>query len=131
MIKNADQLCARGPRQDRQRPGGPGARSKKLKPDEAQGGTFTVTNPGVFGSLFGTPVINQPQVAILGVGAIEKRPIVVEDEDGNDAIVIKTMSYFGISYDHRLVDGADADRFMIDVKKVLEEDSWTELEAYV
>jgi pyruvate dehydrogenase E2 component (dihydrolipoamide acetyltransferase) len=107
------------------------ARTKKLKPEEAQGGTFTVTNPGVFGSLFGTPVINQPQVGILGVGAIEKRPIVVEDEDGNDSIVIKTMCYFSISYDHRLVDGADADRFMIDLKKVLEEDTWTELEAYV
>jgi pyruvate dehydrogenase E2 component (dihydrolipoamide acetyltransferase) len=107
------------------------ARTKKLKPEETQGGTFTVTNPGVFGSLFGTPVINQPQVAILGIGAIEKRPIVVEDADGNDSIVIKTMSYFSISYDHRLVDGADADRFMIDLKKVLEEDTWTELEAYV
>jgi 2-oxoglutarate dehydrogenase E2 component (dihydrolipoamide succinyltransferase) len=107
------------------------ARSKKLKPDETQGGTFTITNPGVFGSLFGTPVINQPQVAILGVGAIEKRPIVVEDEDGNDSIVIKTMSYFAITYDHRLVDGADADRFMIDVKKVLEQDTWTELDAYL
>jgi 2-oxoglutarate dehydrogenase E2 component (dihydrolipoamide succinyltransferase) len=107
------------------------ARTKKLKPEETQGGTFTVTNPGVFGSLFGTPVINQPQVGILGVGAIEKRPIVVEDEDGNDSIVIKTMCYFSISYDHRLVDGADADRFMIDLKKVLEQDSWTELEAYV
>ncbi len=76
-------------------------------------------------------MINQPQVGILGIGAIEKRPIVVEDADGNDAIVIKTMSYFSISYDHRLVDGADADRFMIDLKKVLEEDTWTELEAYV
>ena len=106
------------------------ARSKKLKPEETQGGTFTITNPGVFGSLFGTPVINQPQVAILGVGTIEKRPIVVTDEDGNDAIVIKTMTYLAITYDHRLVDGADADRFMNDVKKVLEEDTWTELEAY-
>jgi 2-oxoglutarate dehydrogenase E2 component (dihydrolipoamide succinyltransferase) len=130
VIKKADQLSLVGLAKtandlaDR-------ARSKKLKPEEAQGGTFTVTNPGVFGSLFGTPVINQPQVAILGVGAIEKRPIVVEDEDGNDSIVIKTMSYFSISYDHRLVDGADADRFMIDLKKVLEEDTWTELEAYV
>jgi 2-oxoglutarate dehydrogenase E2 component (dihydrolipoamide succinyltransferase) len=130
VIKKADQLSLVGLAKtandlaDR-------ARGKKLKPEEAQGGTFTVTNPGVFGSLFGTPVINQPQVAILGVGAIEKRPIVVEDEDGNDAIVIKTMSYFSISYDHRLVDGADADRFMIDLKKVLEEDTWTELEAYV
>jgi pyruvate dehydrogenase E2 component (dihydrolipoamide acetyltransferase) len=130
VIRNADQLSLVGLAKaandlaDR-------ARSKKLKPEETQGGTFTITNPGVFGSLFGTPVINQPQVAILGIGTIEKRPIVVEDEDGNDSIVIKTMSYFGISYDHRLVDGADADRFMIDVKKVLEEDTWTELEAYV
>jgi pyruvate/2-oxoglutarate dehydrogenase complex dihydrolipoamide acyltransferase (E2) component len=130
VIKKADQLSLVGLAKaandlaDR-------ARGKKLRPDETQGGTFTVTNPGVFGSLFGTPVINQPQVAILGVGAIEKRPIVVEDEDGNDSIVIKTMCYFSISYDHRLVDGADADRFMIDLKKVLEQDSWTELEAYV
>jgi pyruvate dehydrogenase E2 component (dihydrolipoamide acetyltransferase) len=130
VIKKADQLSLVGLAKtandlaDR-------ARSKKLKPEEAQGGTFTVTNPGVFGSLFGTPVINQPQVAILGIGAIEKRPIVIEDADGNDAIVIKTMSYFSISYDHRLVDGADADRFMIDIKKVLEEDTWTELEAYI
>jgi 2-oxoglutarate dehydrogenase E2 component (dihydrolipoamide succinyltransferase) len=107
------------------------ARTKKLKPEEAQGGTFTITNPGVFGSLFGTPIINQPQVAILGVGAVEKRPVVVEDADGNDTLAIKTMCYFGITYDHRLVDGADADRFMVEVKKVLETDSWTELDAYV
>jgi 2-oxoglutarate dehydrogenase E2 component (dihydrolipoamide succinyltransferase) len=106
------------------------ARNKKLKPDEAQGGTFTITNPGGFGSLFGTPVINQPQVAILGVGVIEKRPVVVEDADGNDTIAIKTMCYFGISYDHRLVDGADADRFMLELKRTLEEDTWTELDAY-
>jgi 2-oxoglutarate dehydrogenase E2 component (dihydrolipoamide succinyltransferase) len=106
------------------------ARNKKLGPDELRGGTFTVTNPGVFGSLIGTPVINQPQVAILGVGTIEKRPIVASDEDGNDVIAIKTMCYLSISYDHRVVDGADADRFMIDVKKVLEEDTWSELESY-
>ncbi len=106
------------------------ARNKKLKPEEVQGGTFTITNPGVFGSLFGTPIINQPQVAILGVGAIEKRPVVVEDQDGNDTLAIKTMCYFGITYDHRLVDGADADRFMNDVKKTLETDTWTELEPY-
>jgi 2-oxoglutarate dehydrogenase E2 component (dihydrolipoamide succinyltransferase) len=106
------------------------ARTKKLKPEEAQGGTFTITNPGVFGSLFGTPIINQPQVAILGVGAIEKRPVVVEDEDGNDSLAIKTMCYFGITYDHRLVDGADADRFMNELKKTLETDTWTELDAY-
>ncbi|MBW8878871.1 MAG: 2-oxoglutarate dehydrogenase, E2 component, dihydrolipoamide succinyltransferase [Acidobacteria bacterium] len=130
VLRNADQLSLVGLAKtandlaDR-------ARSKKLKPEETQGGTFTITNPGVFGSLFGTPIINQPQVAILGVGTIEKRPIVVEDEDGNDSIVIKTMSYLAITYDHRLVDGADADRFMIDVKKVIEQDTWTELEAYV
>jgi 2-oxoglutarate dehydrogenase E2 component (dihydrolipoamide succinyltransferase) len=106
------------------------ARTKKLKPDEAQGGTFTITNPGVFGSLFGTPIINQPQVAILGVGAIEKRPMVVTDEDGCDTIAIRVMSYFGITYDHRLVDGADADHFMNDVKKTLESDAWPELEPY-
>jgi pyruvate dehydrogenase E2 component (dihydrolipoamide acetyltransferase) len=107
------------------------ARSKKLKPEEVQGGTFTITNPGVFGSLFGTPIINQPQVAILGVGAIEKRPVVVEDADGNDSLSIRTRCYFGITYDHRLVDGADADRFMVDLKKTLETDTWTELEPYV
>jgi len=130
VIKHADQLSLVGLAKaandlaDR-------ARSKKLKPDEAQGGTFTITNPGVFGSLFGTPVINQPQVGILGVGAVEKRPVVSTDEDGNDAIVIKTMCYFAITYDHRLVDGADADRFMIEVKKTLETDPWTELDAYM
>ncbi|HEX2165107.1 MAG TPA: dihydrolipoamide acetyltransferase family protein, partial [Thermoanaerobaculia bacterium] len=129
VIKDADQLSITGLTKaandlaDR-------ARGKKLGPDELRGGTFTVTNPGVFGSLFGTPVINQPQVAILGVGTIEKRPIVASDEDGNDTIAIKTMCYLSISYDHRVVDGADADRFMIDVKKVIEEDTWSELESY-
>ena len=106
------------------------ARSKKLGPDELKGGTFTITNPGVFGSLFGTPIINQPQVAILGIGAIEKRPVVQSDADGCDTIAIRTMSYFGITYDHRLVDGADADHFMNTVKKVLESHVWPELEPY-
>ncbi len=106
------------------------ARRKKLSPDEVKGGTFTITNPGVFGSLFGTPVINQPQVAILGVGAIEKRPMVMTDADGCDTIAIRTMSYFGITYDHRLVDGADADHFMNAVKKSLESGHWPELEPY-
>ena len=92
------------------------ARAKKLKVDEVQGGTFTITNPGVFGSLFGTPIINQPQVAILGIGTIEKRPV-VRDE----AIAIRTMAYFCLSFDHRLVDGADADRFMAQLKKGLQE----------
>jgi 2-oxoglutarate dehydrogenase E2 component (dihydrolipoamide succinyltransferase) len=92
------------------------ARSKRLKVEEVQGGTFTITNPGVFGSLFGTPIINQPQVAILGIGTIEKRPVVRDD-----AIAIRTMSYFALSFDHRVVDGSDADRFMAHVKKGLEE----------
>jgi pyruvate dehydrogenase E2 component (dihydrolipoamide acetyltransferase) len=96
------------------------ARTKRLKPEEIQGGTFTVTNPGVFGSLFGTPIIPQPQVAILGVGTIEKRPVVVEDERGNDALGIRTCGYLALSFDHRLIDGADADKFMASVKKTLE-----------
>jgi 2-oxoglutarate dehydrogenase E2 component (dihydrolipoamide succinyltransferase) len=106
------------------------ARGKKLRPEEVQGGTFTVTNPGVFGSLFGTPVINQPQVAILGIGAIEKRPVVTVDDYGNDALAIKTMAYFSITYDHRLVDGADADHFMNDLRRNLAEDSWSELDPF-
>jgi 2-oxoglutarate dehydrogenase E2 component (dihydrolipoamide succinyltransferase) len=92
------------------------ARGKKLKVDEIQGGTFTITNPGVFGSLFGTPIINQPQVAILGVGTIEKRPVVRDD-----AIAIRPMAYFALTFDHRIVDGADADRFMGHVKAGLQE----------
>jgi 2-oxoglutarate dehydrogenase E2 component (dihydrolipoamide succinyltransferase) len=96
------------------------ARTKRLKPEEIQGGTFTVTNPGVFGSLFGTPIIPQPQVAILGVGTIEKRPVVVTDARGNDALGIRTVGYLALSFDHRLIDGADADRFMTSVKKTLE-----------
>jgi len=105
------------------------ARAKKLSPDELKGGTFTITNPGVFGSLFGTPIINQPQVAILGIGAVEKRVVVETDADGNDHMVIKPMAYFGITYDHRLVDGADADHFMNAVKKALL-GPWPELEPY-
>jgi 2-oxoglutarate dehydrogenase E2 component (dihydrolipoamide succinyltransferase) len=92
------------------------ARNKKLKVDEVQGGTFTVTNPGVFGSLFGTPIINQPQVAILGIGTIEKRAVVRDD-----AIAIRPMAYFALTFDHRTVDGADADRFMAHIKKGLQE----------
>jgi pyruvate dehydrogenase E2 component (dihydrolipoamide acetyltransferase) len=92
------------------------ARARKLKVEEVQGGTFTVTNPGVFGSLFGTPIINQPQVAILDVGTIEKRPVVRDD-----AIAIRTMCYLALTFDHRIVDGADADRFMAHVKRTLQE----------
>ena len=97
------------------------ARAKKLSPDEIQRGTFTITNPGVFGSYAGAPIINQPQVAILGVGAIEKRPKVVTLPDGTDTIAIRTMGMVSMSYDHRVVDGADADRFLADVKRALED----------
>jgi 2-oxoglutarate dehydrogenase E2 component (dihydrolipoamide succinyltransferase) len=96
------------------------ARAKKLNPDEVQGGTFTITNPGVFGSLMGTPIISQPQVAILGVGAIEKRPKVITGPDGEDTIAIRTCAYFSISFDHRIIDGAVADQFLAHVKKSIE-----------
>lgn len=96
------------------------ARSKKLKPDEVQGGTFTITNPGIFGAKFGMPIINQPQVAIMGIGGITKKPVVVTDRDGNDSIAIRSMMHMSIGYDHRVIDGAVADQFMMDVKKYLE-----------
>jgi len=95
------------------------ARSKRLSVDDVQGGTFTITNPGSFGGLFGLPIIHQPQVAILGVGAIEKRPVVRDD-----AIAIRHMVYLSVSYDHRVIDGAVAERFMGKIKKILE--SWDE-----
>jgi len=88
------------------------ARTKKLSPEEVQEGTFTITNPGVFGSLMGTPIINQPQVAILGVGAIEKRTKVLPGTDGEDTIAIRTCAYFSLSFDHRVIDGADGIRFL-------------------
>ena len=97
------------------------ARTKQLKPDEVGGGTFTITNPGVFGGLFGTPIINQPQVAILGVGAIEKRPRVLTTPDGDDYIGIRYMAFFALSFDHRIIDGADAERFLAFVKEQLED----------
>jgi pyruvate dehydrogenase E2 component (dihydrolipoamide acetyltransferase) len=96
------------------------ARNKKLSPDEVQRGTFTITNPGVFGSYAGLPVINQPQVAILCLGAIEKRPAVVTLPDGTDTIAPRLKGMLSMSFDHRVVDGADADRFLRDVKTVLE-----------
>ena len=92
------------------------ARSKQLKPDEVHGGTFTITNPGQFGAQFGMPIINQPQVAILGVGTIERRPVVIDD-----AIAIRTMAYLTLGYDHRLIDGAVADQFMSDVRTHIEQ----------
>jgi 2-oxoglutarate dehydrogenase E2 component (dihydrolipoamide succinyltransferase) len=85
-----------------------------------QDATFTITNPGVFGSLAGTPIIPLGTSAILGVGAIEKRPRVVPGPDGEDAIAVRTCAYFSISFDHRIVDGADADKFMADLKRTLE-----------
>jgi len=100
------------------------ARTKKLKPDEVQGGTFTITNPGIFGAEFGLPIINQPQVAILGVGGIKKKPMVVTDRDGNDSIAIRSMMHMSIGYDHRVIDGAVADQFMAELKKFLE--NWNE-----
>jgi 2-oxoglutarate dehydrogenase E2 component (dihydrolipoamide succinyltransferase) len=97
------------------------ARSKKLNPDEVQGGTFTITNPGVFGAVYGLPLINQPQVAILGVGGIEKRPVVIDD-----AIAIRPTCHLSLGYDHRLIDGADAGRFLSFIKERLEkfEEGW-------
>lgn len=96
------------------------ARTKKLMPDEVQGGTFTITNPGVFGGLFGTPIINQPQVAILCVGTIEKRAKVLTSPDGDDYIAIRQMAYFALTYDHRIVDGADGEKFLSFLKEYLE-----------
>ena len=103
------------------------ARTKRLKPEEVQGATFTITNPGVFGSLAGTPIIPAGTSAILGLGAIEKRPKVVTGADGEDVIAIRTCAYFFLSFDHRIVDGADADKFMATVKKGLESYPETDL----
>ena len=96
------------------------ARTKKLSPDDVQRGTFTITNPGVFGSVIGTPIINQPQAAILCVGTIEKQPAVIT-VDGTDTLAVRTKGMLSLAFDHRIVDGADADRFMADVKRSLQE----------
>ena len=96
------------------------ARSKKLGPADAQDATFTITNSGVFGSLIGTPIIPVGTTSILGIGAIEKRPKVQTDADGGDTIAIRTCAYVFLSFDHRVVDGADADRFMAEFKRTLE-----------
>jgi 2-oxoglutarate dehydrogenase E2 component (dihydrolipoamide succinyltransferase) len=100
------------------------ARSKKLKPDEASGSTFTITNPGIFGEQFGTPVINQPETAILGVGGLFKEPTVLTDTDGNDTIAIRSIVRLTMGFDHRIIDGAEAGRFMAELKKYLE--NWNE-----
>jgi pyruvate dehydrogenase E2 component (dihydrolipoamide acetyltransferase) len=123
VLKNADELNILGAARaindlgDR-------ARQKKLSPDDVQGGTFTITNPGVFGGLFGLPIINQPQVAILGVGGIKKRPVVVETKEG-DFIAIRSMCYLSLGFDHRLIDGAVADQFMARVKQIIEAGQFT------
>ena len=96
------------------------ARTKKLSPDEVGGSTFTLTNAGAFGGEFGMPIINQPESAILAVGGLRKEPAVLTDADGNDAIAIRSMQYFCLGFDHRLIDGADAGKFMLEFKKTLE-----------
>lgn len=127
VIKNADDLSLVGLARAANDLAGR-ARTKKLLPDDVQGGTFTITNPGVYGSLFGTPIINQPQVAILNIGTIEKRAKVVELPDGTDTIAVRTMGYLALSFDHRLVDGAEADAFMGVVKATLENGSFPEID---
>jgi 2-oxoglutarate dehydrogenase E2 component (dihydrolipoamide succinyltransferase) len=100
------------------------ARTKKLKPEDVEGSTFTITNPGQFGAVFGLPIINQPNSAIMGVGGITKQPLVITDKDGNDSIAIRSVVHLTLGYDHRLIDGAVADQFMAQVKKNLEQ--WNE-----
>jgi 2-oxoglutarate dehydrogenase E2 component (dihydrolipoamide succinyltransferase) len=100
------------------------ARAKKLKPEEVASGTFTITNPGIFGEQFGTPVINQPESAILGVGGLFKEATVVTDENGSDSLAIRSIIRLTLGFDHRIIDGADAGRFMAELKKYLE--NWNE-----
>ncbi|MGA7242673.1 MAG: 2-oxoglutarate dehydrogenase, E2 component, dihydrolipoamide succinyltransferase [Terracidiphilus sp.] len=96
------------------------ARAKKLLPDEVGGSTFTLTNPGIFGDEFGMPIINQPEAAILAIGALKKEPVVLTDAEGNDTIAIRSMQYYCLGFDHRLIDGADAGKFMSEFKRTLE-----------
>jgi pyruvate dehydrogenase E2 component (dihydrolipoamide acetyltransferase) len=119
VVKNADQLSLVG-LAHRIADLAERARAKKLSPEEVQGGTFTVTNPGIFGTTIGFAIVNQPQVAILAVGGIEKRPAVITDEFGNDAIVARKRGFLSLGYDHRLVNGADGDQFLARVKQILE-----------
>ncbi len=100
------------------------ARTKKLLPEEVQGGTFTLTNAGVFGGEFGTPILNQPESGILAIGGLRKEPVVVTDAEGNDSIAIRSVQYFCLGFDHRLIDGADSGKFMSEFKRTLEE--WDE-----
>lgn len=123
VLKNADELNFLGLQRGISDLG-ERARGKKLKPEEVEGSTFTVTNPGQFGAVFGLPIINQPNSAIMGVGGITKMPLVVTDKDGNDSIAIRSVVHLTLGYDHRLIDGAVADQFMAYVKKTLE--TWGE-----
>ncbi|HXW90706.1 MAG TPA: 2-oxoglutarate dehydrogenase, E2 component, dihydrolipoamide succinyltransferase [Terriglobales bacterium] len=123
VLKNADELNFLGLQRGISDLG-ERARGKKLKPEEVEGSTFTVTNPGQFGAVFGLPIINQPNSAILGVGGISKMPLVVSDAEGNDSIAIRSLVHLTLGYDHRLIDGAVADQFMALVKKTLE--NWSE-----
>ncbi len=123
VLKNADELNFLGLQRGISDLG-ERARSKKLKPEDVEGSTFTITNPGQFGAVFGLPIINQPNSAILGVGGITKVPLVVTDNDGNDSIAIRSVVHLTLGYDHRLIDGAVADQFMAFVKKTLE--NWSE-----
>ncbi len=123
VLKNADELNFLG-LQRGITDLGERARGKKLKPEEVEGSTFTVTNPGQFGAVFGLPIINQPNSAIMGVGGITKMPLVVTDKDGADSIAIRSVVHLTLGYDHRLIDGAVADQFMAYVKKTLE--GWSE-----
>jgi 2-oxoglutarate dehydrogenase E2 component (dihydrolipoamide succinyltransferase) len=123
VLKNADELNFLG-LQRGITDLGERARSKKLMPADVEGATFTITNPGQFGAVFGLPIINQPNVAIMGVGGITKQPLVITDKDGADSIAIRSVVHLTLGYDHRIVDGALADQFMAVVKKTLE--AWSE-----
>jgi 2-oxoglutarate dehydrogenase E2 component (dihydrolipoamide succinyltransferase) len=123
VLKNADELNFLG-LQRGITDLGERARTKKLLPADVEGSTFTITNPGQFGAVFGLPIINQPNAAIMGVGGITKQPLVITDKDGSDSIAIRSVVHLTLGYDHRIVDGAIADQFMAVVKKTLE--NWSE-----
>jgi 2-oxoglutarate dehydrogenase E2 component (dihydrolipoamide succinyltransferase) len=123
VLKNADELNFLG-LQRGITDLGERSRSKKLMPADVEGSTFTITNPGQFGAVFGLPIINQPNVAIMGIGGITKQPMVITDKDGADSIAIRSVVHLTLGYDHRVIDGAVADQFMAAVKKILE--NWSE-----